>query len=743
MRRIVLVTILLLGAAAPPPAPALPPEQAKAALETLRDPARRAALEGVLEALAAPTQPATQTGTAAALPLQPGSVGADLLVGASDRLGTWSDQLIGTVRAVTDFPLIGRWLLHLATDPDSQQEVLDAAWHLLLVLGVGLLAAGALSRGLRRVVARLARAAPAARAGTLDRAEEDGGTTAAPRRIAAAMLLLRRFPLALGRLALELAPLPLVAAVGFGLLDTRLGGRESTRAVVTLALNATLLWRAVVAVARMLLSPDHPRLRLVGLSDRAASWLARWLGRIAAVAVFGVAATEAALVLGLYRVAHDALIRLLALAVAILLGVMVVQSRRAVARVLRPKPGATGVVAAARARAAATWHVAALFTLLALWLTWALDTPDGFARLVRGLVATFVVVNVARLLAAVLHSSFDRLPARPAGLRGAWHRYRPLLHAVLLALLVAVAALVLLQAWGVDALSWFVAGGLGGRVASSVVSTAITLTAAAFVWEAANAAVARHLARLDTKEQLARSARLRTLLPMLRTALLVAIVVSVGLSVLSDVGVNVAPLLAGAGVLGIAIGFGSQKLVQDIITGLFLLLENTMQVGDVVTLGGLTGTVENLSIRTIRLRALDGSVHIVPFSAVTTVTNMTRDFAYAVIDLGVGLNEAPDTVTALVSEVASAMRAEPRWSGVLEGELDVMGIERFVDAAYVLRLRIKTRPSQRWAVARELNLRIKRRFDERKIESPITSYRALGTTQPTIIVRAEVPAVPA
>ena len=743
MRRIVLVTMLLLGAAAPAPLPALPPEQARAALETLRDPARRAALEGVLEALAR-SEPAIAQNPAPASPLQPGSVGADLLVGASDRIGTWSDQLVGTVRAVTDFPLIGRWLLHLATDPDSQEEVFDAAWHLLLVLGAGLLAAGALSRGLSRVVDRLARAAPAARAGTLDRAGEDGGaTTAAPRRIAAAMLLLRRFPLALGRLALELAPLALIAAIGFGLLDTRLGGRESTRAVVTLALNATLLWRAVVAVARMLMSPDFPRLRLVGLSDRAAGWVAGWLGRIAAVATFGYAAIEAALVLGLYRVAHDALVRLLALAVAILLGVMVMQSRRAVARVLRPKANATGVVAAVRARAAVTWHIAALSTLLALWLTWALETPDGFARLLRGLVATFVVVNVARLLAAVLHSAFDRVPARPAGLRGAWHRYRPMLHAVLLGLLLAAAALVLLQAWGVDALSWFVAGGLGGRVASSVVSTAITLAAAAFVWEAANAGVARHLARLETEQQLARSARLRTLLPMLRTALLVAILICVGLSVLSDVGVNIAPLLAGAGVLGIAIGFGSQKLVQDIITGLFLLLENTMQVGDVVTLGGLTGTVENLSIRTIRLRALDGSVHVVPFSAVTTVTNMTRDFAYAVIDLGVGLNEAPDTVTALVSEVASAMRAEPRWNGVLEGELDVMGIERFVDAAYVLRLRIKTRPSQRWAVARELNLRIKRRFDEQKIESPITSYRALGTTQPTIIVRSEIPAVQA
>ena len=729
-RTAALSLLLLLGAAAPAVAPPVEPaaSQARAALEALRDPARRAALEGVLEALArigpsAPANPGSDKPAPAApagVPLQPGSVGADLLVGASDRFGALSDEFVGTVRAITAFPLVARWLLHLATDPDSQEEVFAAAWHVVLVLGAGLLAARLLSLGLARPLRWLARAAPAARAGTLDRAEEDEGSPAAsPRRTAAALLLLRRLPLAMGRLALELAPTLLLAAVGFGLLATRLGDRESSRLVVLAALRATLAWRGTVAVARTLVSPDLPRLRLVGLSDVAAGWVARWLGRIAAVASFGTGAIGAALALGLYQVAHDPLVRLLALGVVALLGVMVTQCRRAVARVLRPKPTATGLVAAVRRRVAASWHVVALFTLFALWLVWALETPDGVARLVRGLVATFVVVNVARLLAALLHSSLDRVPQpTPAGPRGVWDRYRPLLRATLSGLLVAVAAVVLLQAWGFDALSWVVAGDLGSRLAATLVSCAVTLAAAAFVWEAANAGIAGHLARLDTEQQLARSARLRTLLPMLRTALLVAIVLFVALSVMSEVGVNVAPLLAGAGVLGIAIGFGSQKLVQDVITGIFLLLENTMQVGDVVTLGGLTGTVENLSIRTIRLRSLDGSIHVVPFSAVTTVTNMTRDFAYAVIDLGVGLDEEPDAVAALVREVAAAMRAEPRWASVLEGELDVMGIERFVDTAYVLRLRIKTRPSQRWAVARELNQRIKRRFDADAIDRP-------------------------
>src|SRR4030088_2037028 len=125
----------------------------------------------------------------------------------------------------------------------------------------------------------------------------------------------------------------------------------------------------------------------------------------------------------------------------------------------------------------------------------------------------------------------------------------------------------------------------------------------------------RQLKVLSRDGHFARAARLRTFQPMLRTALLCLIVTVVGLTALSELGVNIAPLLAGAGIVGIAIGFGSQKLVQDLITGLFLLLENAMQVGDIVTVSGLSGVVENLSIRTIRLRASDGSVHIVPFSA--------------------------------------------------------------------------------------------------------------------------------
>jgi small-conductance mechanosensitive channel len=250
------------------------------------------------------------------------------------------------------------------------------------------------------------------------------------------------------------------------------------------------------------------------------------------------------------------------------------------------------------------------------------------------------------------------------------------------------------------------------------VSIALTITLALVIWEGINAAIQRHLERLSRDAKAAQSARVRTLLPMLRTALLAVILIFVTLSTLSELGVNVAPLIAGAGVIGIAVGFGSQKLVQDVITGIFLLFEDAVAVGDVVQLGGLSGVVEQLSIRSIKLRAVDGSLHIIPFSTVTSVTNQTRDFAFAVIDVNVDYGEDTDHVAKTLREIAAEMRKDQRWRPVIRDDLDVMGVDKLGDSGVVIRVRLKTEPSQRWAVAREMNRRIKRRFDEMGIEFP-------------------------
>jgi moderate conductance mechanosensitive channel len=291
-----------------------------------------------------------------------------------------------------------------------------------------------------------------------------------------------------------------------------------------------------------------------------------------------------------------------------------------------------------------------------------------------------------------------------------------MLRAIVSGVIIAITAIALLEVWGIDAAAWFSSGQVGGRLVSALLTITIAATAALAIWEATNAAIEQHLVRLTREGHYMRTARLRTFLPMLRTTLLSIILTVVALTALSELGVSIAPLLAGAGIVGIAIGFGSQKLVQDVITGLFLLLENAMQVGDTVTVSGLSGVVENLSIRTIRLRAADGSIHIIPFSSVTSVTNTNRGIGNAAISVNVAYKEDTDRVGAVLKEIATQMRADPVFKRMMRSDLDLWGVEK-VDASMATIVgQIVCTDVGRWPVQREFYRRMKKRFQELNIE---------------------------
>ena len=669
----------------------------------------------------------------ATLPLEPEGLGEQLLNHASAALTEAGARIAVTVRTVNDLPLLWRWLTSQASDPDARARVFDAAWRLLIVLA----AAGAAEwlaartlRGLRRVLAHWA-----PRDDVTDSAPDTPGELATEvkavrvrrRSLARAWSALRRVPFLLARLVLDALPIAVFAGIAFLLLGTSLEVTDQSRACVLVVVRAYVVARVLLALSAMLASPESGGTRLLHLSDHAARFITQWAGRLILLFATGWVVAEIGLVFGMYRTAHDAVLKLFGLAVHICGVIMVLQARVPVALRIRAGngSGAIGVWPALRNRLASIWHLVAIFYIVALWLVWAVELRNGYLRLVTFFVETGLVLIAGRLIGIVLLGGLDRLRPAGAATESRTDIYLPIIRAAITVLVVTASCFVLLEIWGLGAWSWLNQTGLGARIISAALSIGFMLVAAVLVWEGSNAALERQLLTLVGAGHLARAGRLRTLLPMLRTALLVTIILVVGLMALSEIGVNIAPLLAGAGVIGIAVGFGSQKLVQDLITGLFLLLENAMQVGDVVTLGGLTGTVEALSIRTIRLRALDGSVHIIPFSAVTTVTNQTRDYGYAVLDISVGLNEEPEAVTAIVRQIAADMRAEPRWAPMILDALDVMGVERFVDTAYVLRVRLKTQPASRWSVGRELNRRVKEGFDERAIESPMTSYRAL------------------
>ncbi len=767
MPRSLLIVLLILSAAGlaraqpnaalnPPAdhAPATAPltaAQAQQVLEVLNDPTRRAQFVGVLENMAkalpaatsapTPTPPAPNAPPAAAqatapavakalpIPLAPDSLGAEILVGVSDRLARLSSKISDSARVLTNFPLILRFVNHLVRNPEARQQVLESAWRLALVMVLAVAAERLAIRLLRPALARLAARAPELPTEPPARKPGARGRNAIGihRLRPTAMLLLRRLPFVLARFAVKVVPLIVLAAIGYALLSTPLGDRRTARLVILAVLNAYLLTRFVVTLARVLLAPDVPRLRMVRLSDSGAAYLTRWVRRIAIIAVFGYAAAEVGLLFGMYRVAHDALLRLVVLAVHLCLVLMVLQTRRRVADVIRARTDATGAMAVLRNRLASVWHIIAIFYIVALWLVWAFEVPNGFERLIRIFVAAVVVLALARLANVSALGALERavhihpdVAARYPGLEARARAYQPAARRTLSAIISALAVVVLFQAWGLDSFSWFAADKLGGRVVTALVSIGLTVLGALLVWELTNAAMERRLARLTRDVQVARA---RTLMPLMRTALLVTIFLVAGLIVLSDIGVNIAPLLAGAGVVGIAIGFGSQKLVQDLITGLFLLLENAMHVGDWVTVSGLSGTVEQLSVRTIRLRAADGSVHIIPFSSVTSVTNVNRGIGNAAVSVSVAFGEDIERVCAELAKIANEMRTDRAFAPAMKSELQLWGVDKVEAGGVTILGQIVCTDAGRWSVQREFNRRLQRRFAELGIRLAVPVQR--------------------
>ncbi|MFW6349761.1 MAG: mechanosensitive ion channel family protein [Thiohalospira sp.] len=212
--------------------------------------------------------------------------------------------------------------------------------------------------------------------------------------------------------------------------------------------------------------------------------------------------------------------------------------------------------------------------------------------------------------------------------------------------------------------------------------------------------------------------RAGTLTRLLHQAGAIAIAVVVGMVVLREIGVDIAPLLAGAGILGLAVGFGAQNLVRDVITGFFFILENQIRVGDVAIINGTAGVVERLNFRTVVLRDLAGTVHVLPNGAVTSVSNMTKEWSAYVLDIGVSYRADPDAVIAIMHRVGEELRADDYFGPLIPQPVEVFGLNEFAESAIVIKGRIITRPGHQWECGREYLKRLKRAFEEAGVEIP-------------------------
>ena len=221
--------------------------------------------------------------------------------------------------------------------------------------------------------------------------------------------------------------------------------------------------------------------------------------------------------------------------------------------------------------------------------------------------------------------------------------------------------------------------------------------------------------RTDDPEQLK---RLETLGRVFRYIAAVLITLISGMLVLAELGVSIAPILASAGVIGIAVGFGAQSLIKDYFNGFFLLLEDQVRQGDVVEVAGKGGLVEEVTLRYIRLRDYEGNVHFVPNGIIATVTNRSRSFAYAVINIGIAYRENVEEVFEVMREVAAGMRQDETLGPMILEDIDIAGVDAWADSAVVIRCRFKVQALQQWTVRRAFLLRMKKEFDRRGIEIP-------------------------
>ncbi len=539
-----------------------------------------------------------------------------------------------------------------------------------------------------------------------------------------AVEVLSRLSTLLLRTVVDVLPLLAFAVVAYGILPF-VEPRPFTRVVAISAINVTLLIQAILVVARAVFVPNTPRLRLFRMGDETAAYFFVWIRRLAYVGGYVFVVADALQLLGFSQVG-EAVAEIGQLAIAIMLVIVILQNRAAVREILRG--GATKtrpVLSVLRRQFAEVWHILATIYVAVTYLVLVLDPTGGFGFLMRATTISVLVIVAAGMLIAALNHAIsqgfsvgERLRERYPGLERRANRYLPILRTIAMGIIYIVAAAVILEAWQIRVSSWL-ASDIGQQFASGAATIAVVLVISLVLWESVSSAIERYLDMTDEEgEVVERSARARTLLPLLRNVILVTIVVVVVLTVLSEIGINIAPLLAAAGVVGIAIGFGSQELVRDVINGLFILFEDTIAVGDVVEVAGHAGLVESISVRTLTLRDLDGNVHTVPFSAVSTIRNMTKEFSFARMDVGIAYRENVAEVIEVLKQIGAELEADPSLGPLILEPLEILGLDQFGDSAIVVKARMKTKPIKQWAVKRAFNLRMKERFDELGIEIP-------------------------
>jgi moderate conductance mechanosensitive channel len=674
------------GAQAAEPAP-VSTDELERLVHTLQDDSARAKLVEELRGLIAAQRKAEEQKPAAT-----GFFGQ-----LSQQVDAVSGEILAGAAMVIDAPRLLGWMRAQMFDVAARRLWAEAAIAFGLIFGCAALAEWSLRSILRRLMPRF----PARRSD----------------------VRLVRGVFALLELVIGVLPILVFAATAYAVLSVVLEPDARSRITLTILVNATVEARLLLCVLKSVLLPADTGTVFVPVDVETRNYLYIWARRFTFWAIFGYAVPEAAWWLGVPGALYALMLKAIGLVLAVLSIIFLLQNRAVIAYWISGESAGNSGWARVRRTLGEIWHLFAILYIVGIYLIYALQIEGGFVYVLRATILSLVILVVARLLVRFIQGLTRRgfaikpeLKAQFPTLEQRANRYIPILSGLSSGIIYALAFLTILQAWNVGAFAWL-ASDMGRRMGENALSIGIVLVVALALWELSASAIERYLAAVDAGD-LPRRTRVRTLLPLVRTALLCLIVVLTSLIVLSHIGIDIAPLLAGAGVIGLAIGFGSQALVKDIITGLFILLEDQIAVGDIVDVGkDHKGIVEAITIRTIRMRDLSGTVHTVPFSEVTSVKNLSKDFSCAVARITISYSEDIDRVVEILRQASDELAADETLRPFIVNPFEYMGVDALDEFSVALVVRIRTIPGKQLVVGRAFNRLVKMAFDRHSIAS--------------------------
>lgn len=606
--------------------------------------------------------------------------GAAQLIGAvRGQIGEISTRLDATRQELADFPGYALQALNFLTDLEGLPSLGRALLVLLAVALLGGIAHWLLDRGLGRLRARMA------------------SVTGAAGRAAALPVIL----------VLDLIGIFVFMAVANGASFLFLARFDPRRELVVAVLLAITIAQIAGSISRVVLAPSAPAQRLVPLDDRVARGLHFWIVATAGFVGFGFFGGGLLGILGI----PPEIVALWDIAVASLCGLLVLAWIWLYRRPVATAFGGDGI--------AQTWHVAATVYVAVFWLVWSYNRfmqQTGAARVVllSGLVIVAVPI-IERSARALLGRLLAPWPGQDDDTRARLARAERVLMVIFRVLLGIAAVGLVVETWGGPVLA-ALRTDMGRVVMRAVFNIGVAVLLGYAAWEGSKILIERHVGRPQPGEELQPGTRAHTLLPVLRHFALGALSVVIGLIVLSSVGVDIGPLLAGAGIVGLAIGFGAQTLVRDIVAGFFFLLDDAFRIGEYVDVGRVKGTVEGITIRSLQLRHHRGALHTIPYGQIQAISNHHRDWVIEKLEFGLVYGTDIEKVRKILKKVGEAMMKDPEIAQVLIEPLKSQGVSRLTDSSMVFRAKFKAVPGQQFLVRREAYRRIQDAFTENGIE---------------------------